>query len=275
MIEVHYRKGRLGNRLFRYAIGRILAEEMGYRLSLVDNFFGRIVPHRAFSNTHDMVEGKVYHAPVEEYKQEIYPNKLPKSLREIITDSTPRKLQLHGWYQRTEYYEPYIDRIKVWFELPKIDVSPDDIILHIRRGDYLGANIAIKLKYYTDILDKALYRRVYIIGEGLDLSVYKTFKRYDPIYPRGSEIEDFNLMKNFNKIVMSNSTFAWWAAYLSSAQEVYYPVTPKGFFSPLYSKETGQDLRVNRKTYRQISGVKYVRKSPIDLIISKFLRHSI
>ena len=36
-------------------------------------------------------------------------------------------------------------------------------------------------------------------------------------------IGDFAFMASFNKIIISYSTYAWWAAYLSDATEIYAP----------------------------------------------------
>ena len=37
---------------------------------------------------------------------------------------------------------------------------------------------------------------------------------------RGSFIEDFNLTRSFNQVIIFNSTFSWWAATLSGAEKV-------------------------------------------------------
>lgn len=31
------------------------------------------------------------------------------------------------------------------------------------------------------------------------------------------------IISSFNKIILSRSTFSWWAAFLSNAAEIYYP----------------------------------------------------
>ena len=37
---------------------------------------------------------------------------------------------------------------------------------------------------------------------------------------RGGFVEDFNLLRSFNHVIIFNSTFSWWAAALSGAQKV-------------------------------------------------------
>ena len=35
-------------------------------------------------------------------------------------------------------------------------------------------------------------------------------------------LNDFNFIRSFEKILFSNSTFAWWASVLSEAKEIYF-----------------------------------------------------
>jgi hypothetical protein len=64
-------------------------------------------------------------------------------------------------------------------------------------------------------------------------SLIKGFEKYKPIvhFSRGETIkhstalkanfiEDFNLIRSFDKIIVHNSTFSWWAAVLSDASQV-------------------------------------------------------
>ena len=43
-----------------------------------------------------------------------------------------------------------------------------------------------------------------------------------------SAINDFKIMGSFNKVIMSQSTFSWWAAWLSDATEIFTPVPQPG-----------------------------------------------
>ena len=66
MIEVKY-LGTLGNNMFQYALGRILAEEMGYEFSAEpiygENFLLR--EGEGFKNTIEKVEGKSYDSSIQ------------------------------------------------------------------------------------------------------------------------------------------------------------------------------------------------------------------
>lgn len=255
MVELHFKKGRFGNRLFRYAIARIIAEKLGYELNFVDPwgvtyFKTPNMPHPAMKNTAKKISGKSYGGPVVKYEKHLL------DLDSIFADQTPRKIEIHGFFQRTEYYESYYEQIKEWFDLPEspIDVRENDMLLHIRQGDRMNFGNIIKPKYYIKCLEMTKVDRVFVIGDSIDPFTRNLFAKYNPIYPGGSIIDDFKLMKKFNKMVLSNSTFAWWAAYLSNASEIYYPLTTWDVFCPDYH-ETGQKLLVDKPEWKYIENV--------------------
>ena len=54
-------------------------------------------------------------------------------------------------------------------------------------------------------------------------SVISVCNKYNCIWISESVYEDFNTIRNFNKIIINVSTLSWWAAVLSNAKEVYVP----------------------------------------------------
>ena len=48
----------------------------------------------------------------------------------------------------------------------------------------------------------------------------------------------------FNNIAISQSTYSWWTAFLSNAENIYYPIAKEGPFSLTDTKYKGTDLRV-------------------------------
>ena len=60
---------------------------------------------------------------------------------------------------------------------------------------------------------------------GLDVEVIKA--RFTPL-------QQFALIKSANKVLLTASTYCWWAAFLSNASEIYYP-----WINDLIPTETG------------------------------------
>jgi len=54
-------------------------------------------------------------------------------------------------------------------------------------------------------------------------SVIKILNEKNAIWKSDTIFNDFNFIRSFNKIIIGVSTFSWWAAILSEANEVYAP----------------------------------------------------
>jgi hypothetical protein len=247
---------RLGNNLFQYAVGRIIAEHHGLALHCTprpyaysahwERWLGRrgnpgpIATLDAltefFPNAPLHLPGRTVTTPVESHeitrggtwKGHIF------DLGRILADPTPRQIRLYGFFQRYEYFEPYRQRIREWFRPRPVPtpwtIMPSDVVVNIRRGTDFGVeNWTLSLSYYERILDQLGDRgRVYVCGVGVDDHVRERLARFDPTFYDASPIEHFAFMMRFRRIVLSNSTFAWWAAFLSDAEEIYAPRSADG-----------------------------------------------
>jgi Glycosyl transferase family 11 len=239
---------RLGNNLFQYAIGRIIAEHHGLELECQQlqvpkeqMFMGRKYDKgpiatletltRYFPGAPLRILGRRVDTPVEcfELSQDNTWSGQTIDLQSILANRTPRQIRLAGFFQRYEYFAPYRDRIRRWFRCTPtrmpFKVAANDVIVNIRRGfDYGFSNWTLSLSYYEQVLSGLRdIGRVYICGTGIDDQVRRVLGKYNPIYHNGAPIEHFYFMTQFNRIVLSNSTFAWWTAFLSDAEELYAP----------------------------------------------------
>jgi|SRR5215471_6968934 len=241
---------RLGNNLFQYALGRLIAEHHGFELRCEyrplepPTFVGQplnygpaaSLPELAahFPNAPLNIPGRQVDEPVESY--EMAPGHPWQGqtidLDSILADRTPRQIRLSGFFQRFEYFAPYQERIRQWFRLEGVPAVPvlgaDDVVLNIRRGFDYGINDwTLALDYYAGVLDSLPDPgRVYVCGTCIDEPVRRALEPYAPTYVHGSPIEHFALMTRARRIVLSNSTFAWWAAFLSEATAIYAPRAP-------------------------------------------------
>jgi hypothetical protein len=113
------------------------------------------------------------------------------------------------------------------FELPKIVKNTEDIVMHLRLTDYwwVRNQWVISPAWYMNILRAEKYRNCYIVVEP-----HETNKEYlkhfigmrgVKIVTGGSAKEDFEFIRNFDRIICSNSTYCWWSAFLSEASKIY------------------------------------------------------
>ena len=112
-------------------------------------------------------------------------------------------------------------------------------MVHIRRTDYinwgndeLGYNLSLPETYYSNALSKLDTTNKNIIFISDDIAFTKlNFNIRSAIYSENnSEIFDLQLLMQADYLVLSNSTFAWWGAYLNTnAKAVYCPQYWLGF----------------------------------------------
>ena len=113
--------------------------------------------------------------------------------------------------------------------------------IHFRFGDYLtygnetlgGTNIVLPEQYYLNAINhikNISEYKVVVVTDDVDnfgerLSIIK-----DKIIVSESEIMDFQILLNADLLIISNSTFSWWAAYLNKKQpKVFAPEFWMGF----------------------------------------------
>ena len=238
MIEVFYR-ARTGNHLFQYCFGRILAEELGYQLQATP------IPH--FDGTAASVEGHSYEEPVWNCPEATNP-------AEIIADRTPRRIVVRGYMQQYRYLHPYRHRIRQWAEIGQCKVlpEPDALVAHIRLGDYAAQGWVLSPNYFHAVIAREKFSRLYIVTDEPESPYLKGFERYAPTMVTGSSIESLRFIRCARRIVLSQSTYSWWGAFLSDAERIYYPLPRRSLWTPGRSLV---DLRVHDPRYIYVTGI--------------------
>jgi hypothetical protein len=214
MIDVDY-PGRFGNHLFCYAFARLMAEDHNepYCMSLPDTG----VLH---SNDAKMSQRPPF-APV--MIQEDFKNRewaIPALIPGDFVKYT-------GYFQRWEYYEGNRDRVRGFFHLPETyPTDPKEVCLHVRLTDYHEVGLLRDPTVYASIIDKIYDGKLYIVTDDYKDPYLDYFKkRYANVsIVSNTAAEDFSTLMSFEKIVASNSTFSWWAAYLGVSKNPYIPM---------------------------------------------------
>lgn len=234
MVRVIY-DGNLGNWLFQYCFGRILAERLGYKLDAP--------PVPGMSCTYETVPGADY--------SHLEPTVLRGQNPDLSFLENPgdkRFLLLTGYFQRAEYYLPWREEIKRWLtidDVPAANATPRSAVVSMRRGrDYIPA-YGLPLSYYDDAMTMLDYDEVYLCTNEPDDPFVKRFSRkYSAIVRPGSfqgakvspnylsrALDNLGFIAQFDQIVMSNSSFAWWGAFLSNAHLVIGPRPARGMWA--------------------------------------------
>lgn len=154
-------------------------------------------------------------------------------------------LYLHGNFMSWKYFAAAADHVRSLIHTDRalgaeavgmaIRIrSSNSVAVHVRRGDYLSEQWRNKLHICTE----EYYRTaVAIIEQGIEAPVFYVFTtsaddtdwvrenyRFLPegtvfVPPGASDVEHFALMAACRHFIISNSTFSWWASYLSSLSD--------------------------------------------------------
>ncbi|PIR48222.1 hypothetical protein COU80_05785 [Candidatus Peregrinibacteria bacterium CG10_big_fil_rev_8_21_14_0_10_55_24] len=259
MIEVHY-LGKIGNFLFQYCFGRLLAEQLGYAL--------RAEPLPGFPGTQQRIDGQSYPDG-----DTLVLSGNVVDLPALLADTRPRHIILKGAFQRYEYYRPHRDAIRTWLQpactgMPA--ASANDLVMQVRRDDYLRAvGYPLPFSYYEQVLTQAQYDRLVICTDGPTDPFLRRFRRFNPVIERRGVMEDFCLMHSARQIAISQSSFSWWAAFLSHAETIYFPRSLTGPFSP---ERPDIDLEVDEPRYVYVQCTEWYRFSTRERM-QQFKKH--
>lgn len=147
-----------------------------------------------------------------------------------------RNVYMRGDWQSEKYFSKYkhdiIDMFsfkedlsaEAGFIAREIEKIPNSVTIHCRRGDYVELGICAPETYYleamrrlADMLDQPIF---YCFSEDLEWAK-ETFGKteFDIRYPTyqssDRDIEDFRLISMGHHMILSNSSYSWWAAYLN------------------------------------------------------------
>jgi len=161
-------------------------------------------------------------------------------------EKTVRKL-----FEIKPYYQDLFHRTAgKWFEKKKT------LAIHIRRSDYLNwkdeqlniVNPTLPLSYYRKclkLIDKLSDYQIIFVSDDIDFVRSEFSDYHDAAFVKFDAIVDFQIILNSDIIILSNSTFGWWAAFLNSKKDkqVFAPKNwlgynhscefPKGIFDNL------------------------------------------
>lgn len=147
-----------------------------------------------------------------------------------------------GYYQNEKYFSKIksklIEEYKSSFQYSNMRMNFDnvydfnnDIVIHIRsykESVTVDGDLNPSKSYYKDSIEALILRgkkgNIYVATDCLEFA--KEQMPDDLVYefiPENSGVNTFLLISCFNNIVCSNSSFSWWAAYLSGSNEVMYP----------------------------------------------------
>lgn len=213
VVSVNY-FGRYGNNLFQYVAARLFAERNGYNMITP--------PPNGFLTVKNHPEIKMNKESIERYNTTMLSN-----MNNPVVTNQDSIVVFNGYFQDSKEYNPYRQNIKEMFDLKPIQKNTEDIVVHLRLTDYLWRKNkwVISPLWYIQLIKKEKYRNCYIVVEphvtNSDYLKYFNNIKGIKIVTGNTAAEDFEFIRSFDRIICSNSTFCWWAAFLSDASKIY------------------------------------------------------
>ena len=286
--------GRLANQLFQYAVLLVFSKIHKVKIKIpvikTKNEYAQFRLDELFSNLKyeilskkDKVLGR-YDEQTSHYDEKVY------NLGLILKDKG--NLDLNGWFQSVKYFENYESLIRKTFVLKKslIESSKKLINSYKKEGEIL-IGLHIRLRDYLDKFNKIIRINV---GNNKFLELFKNYfekkyskckfllisddinwckknlNKYDNlIYSENNDIIDFCLLTLCDNVVVSPSTFSWWASYLNTtAKEIFLPNKWMNPYSSSHIINNQYKLPYNKLKYElYLNDKKYKLYDPIGFKI--------
>jgi hypothetical protein len=248
-------EGRLGNQLFQYAFALAQRERYhedfyleSYRYRFFRDLF--VLP-RYFTIRRRLPGSNAFKKLVYLLTSRFKPPQLVQDQWFPADDFLRRSgpgVSYRGFFQAEEYFLPVKDLVREEFRIRekyRIDIRDftgndrETIVVHVRRTDYLnwgnddlGYNLSLPESYYQRCLDLLDTSGKNILFLSDDIAYVKErFGRPGAFFSENnSEITDFQLLMQADYLILSNSSFSWWGAYLNDrAKRVLAPKYWLGF----------------------------------------------
>jgi len=107
-------------------------------------------------------------------------------------------------------------------------LDPDDLVIHIRMGDFTES-LLVDPAPQLAIIRKEIRSRLIIVcakpKTEAEENYLKFFEEFHPILQHGTELEDFAVLRAASRIIVTNSTFSWLAAFMGNARQRWIAIS--------------------------------------------------
>lgn len=261
MIRVIMR-GRTGNNLFQYALGRVLARRHSSRLIMDGSLFTakawrsasciRDLPIRAELRRDLSLPCRVVRKLTGKHPQELSGSMV---IREPDDDTSynpefleaPGRCVLSGFFQSPRYFQEIEADLRRELDLSSVRwpeatadraralADEESVAVHVRRTDFVGRRIfdLCGMGYYREAMSRMRaslkHPRFYVFSDDLSWCA-RHFQEKDVVIVfagdgRRNPLHDLYLMSCARHHVIANSSYSWWGAWLAknSRQKVLSP----------------------------------------------------
>jgi Glycosyl transferase family 11 len=258
-------RGRIGNQMFQYAFGLSASRALHTKLVIDDEQLRRLFVLDPRSSADSPRPEHVVTIPNDGYDE-------PHAVLARLSDETTYV----GYFQSEQFFAAAADDVRKAFRLCPEHAQAFEaryaelaereyVCCHMRRTDYhtFAGGVALPMSYYESALARiaaAPGTPIVFVGDDLD-EARAAFGRLEAVrFEHNDEAVDLQLMRHASMVVVSNSTFAWWGAWLneSEGKRVIAPRHWLGFdfgweYPPRVIPAGWEQLRVKRPWGRRLA----------------------
>ena len=252
IINELYNGSGIGNQLWTYVVTRVIAFKNNYEFSIMgkENYKGKDLIDLDFGIMLEEVPKNINYV-----KENLIRNKYGIDISKFdeniwnVKDNTI----IDGGMQSVKYIENYKKEICKWLTPKKNKFYFDDnhCIIHFRGSDYIGAGkTLLTKKYYKDAISHMIEinKDMIFLVVTDDVNLARTYfnenwiigssliddDKYKASHHSGGSIDvDYMLINSAKNIILSNSTFGFWATWTNN--NVKNVIAPKYWFAHNYS----------------------------------------
>lgn len=131
------------------------------------------------------------------------------------------------YVQDPKYFDAYRREIRQMYG-QNIGVI-DQVSIHVRRGDYVGNSFYVDLSktdYYERAMEKFPDAEFLVFSDDIEWCKGQRIFESCEFSEGNDEVTDLNLMASCKAHIIANSSYSWWAAYISGKPTI----APKAWY---------------------------------------------
>lgn len=238
--------GGLGNQLFQFATLISYCKKNNYKPIFDRKHSGELHTKDLFWDQFPLLQKEVQEGSLTHSPESVSVSKTHRKVKiyqendAVFTEIPPfvseDAILLRGYFNNEKYFKEHKEFIINLFRLCILslplnfsNIVRKEIGVHIRRGDYLkyqNVFYTLEPEYYRKALQfLQLGYPTTVVTEEIEWAKKNLyFLDANTNYINQSILEDFYRLMTCSHIVIANSTFSWWAAYLNRGAIVIFPL---------------------------------------------------
>lgn len=242
---------QMANQMFMYACALSLSKKKGawYCLSRLNDLkYFKLSKADYLFNTLKYALFRLSNKLFSHYQWHHYQDNFLDYSNQMLVNS--QNSWYYGYFQNENYFASHSNVIKKRFEIKQpfrakyeqfnacLEQNKIKVVVHIRRRDYKnfnlpeinGPDLCLPTSYYMHCLqpfiDKDTYQIIFISDEIREVEREFSWIK-NSIFSKNSAIVDFQILQHGHYLILANSSFSWWGAWLNTNNPTIF--VPKYF----------------------------------------------